>query len=329
MKTKKSTRFIASLLALAVVFNACKKTNEPTPAPSINPPTAQNFQKLRDQTLQNLTQTKTFKAEQGITFTSKKGVKLIINPNCLIDENGNSVTGDVELSYIELFNRGNMALTNKPVMGRDFDGNVKPLITGGEFFIDVKQGNKKLRAACSMSLQVPGSITGGLNSNMIAWDGIIDDAGNLTFEQALMRETGMLEIDEKLGSYYFSFYRIGNWINIDQFFEYPGQKTKIKVAIPSGYNDKNSAVYIAFGSKKYALAQLNIFNATGNYYTENYGYTPVGEKVYVIFVSEHNGSVVYAIKEATIQANHTITVRSEDLKISTPDAFNNAVDALQ
>lgn len=56
-----------------------------------------------------------------VTLTSAKGVKLNINGDCLT-KNGNPVTGEVNIEYIELFDKGNMLVTNKPTMGLTADG---------------------------------------------------------------------------------------------------------------------------------------------------------------------------------------------------------------
>lgn len=311
--TRKNLKHLLLLLAVIVVASACERNG--TEPQTITPPAKEKFQELRAKALEGITQTKTFKAEDGLVFTSQKGAVLTIDADCLTDESGNAVSGDVQLSFVEIYDRGNMVVTNKPVMAKDpaGSGNSVPLITGGQFSIEIKQGNKILKSACYYSLDVSASLTGGVDNEMILWDGTINEnTGNLIYEEVVGREAG-LNINEK-GTTYSVFNNDFRWTNIDKFWEYTGPKTKIKVTVPDGYNGDNAAVYVAFEDEENALAQLDVYNTQEKYFTEHYGYLPVGKKVHVIFVSEHNSSVVYAIREVTIVANQTLNIASSDLQ---------------
>lgn len=324
--TRKNLNHLLLLLAVIVLVAACERNN--TEPQTITPPTKTKFQELRAKALESITQTKTFKAEDGLVLTSQKGAVLTIEPNCLIDENGNAVTGDVQLSFIEIYDKGNMVVTNKPVMAKDPATNHSvPLITGGQFTIEITQGNKKLRSSCYYSLEVPASLTGGADPEMILWDGTIDETtGNLIYEEAEGREAGV-NVNEK-GVSYSVFNNIFRWTNIDKFWEYSGPKTKIKVTVPNGYNADNAAVYAAFDDEENALAQLDVYNTQEKFFTEHYGYIPVGKKVHIIFASEHNGSVAYAIKTVTIAANQTINITTADIQTATLSAVVSLINNL-
>src|SRR5690606_7232589 len=145
MKKTLTSKLFAISCSVAVLASSCK--NDGTEL-GLAPASSANFKAMREKALKDLTQTKTFKAEDGLTFTSDKGAKVTISSNCLLDEDNNSVTGDVTLSFIEIYDRGNMVATNKPVMGKDGDGNLLPLVTGGEYNIEIKQDGKELKPGC-------------------------------------------------------------------------------------------------------------------------------------------------------------------------------------
>ncbi|NLO70328.1 MAG: hypothetical protein GX102_05175 [Porphyromonadaceae bacterium] len=303
------------LMVIVAILAACNK-NENQPE-KIKPPTKAAFNELRNKALTNLTQTKTFKAEEGITFTSDKGAVLNIPANCLMDEENNPVTGEVAMSFIEIYDKGNMVVTNKPVMGLDPDTNdPRPLITGGQYNIEIKQGNKKLYPSCYYNIKIKGSHTGGVDHEMVLWNGIIDDeTGNLVYEEENDQRAG-IEKGEDMVNYSVLNNRF-DWTNIDKFWNYDGPKTRIKVNVPNGYDGDNSAVYAVFDDQKNALAQLDVYHSEDKYFTEHYGFVPVGKKLHLVFVSESNGSAVYAIKSVTIETNQAITIVDTELMVGT------------
>ena len=101
------------LLALATIaFASCTNNDELTPTP----PSAASFFAIKEQGIKKNTQNFTATAGAGtITLTSAKGVVITLNGNTLT-KNGNPVTGAIDITFIELFDKGNMLITNKPTM---------------------------------------------------------------------------------------------------------------------------------------------------------------------------------------------------------------------
>src|SRR5690606_19272008 len=177
MKTLSTTLKLLAIAGLMLAAISCKRDHEP--AHNLALPKAENVKDLRARALKDITQTAHFKAEEGITFTSAKGAILRINGNCLQDPSNHAVAGEVVLSFVEIYDRTNMVVTHKPTMGVDENGNKLPMITGGEFNIEVKKGDEILRSGCPFSLIVPTENTGGLDADMVLWKGVIDDNGDL------------------------------------------------------------------------------------------------------------------------------------------------------
>jgi len=314
MATKNLTFQSLAIVATMALTMSCKDDNS-VPDVGLAAPNAAAFQNLRKEALADLVQNATFKAEEAIAFTSEKGAKVFINAGCLRDESNNAVTGDVAMSFVEIYDRGNMVATNKPVMGKDPDGNLLPLVTGGEYKIEIKQGDKNLHSVCGVNVSIPASLTGGLDNGMILWKGQIEEDGNLAWEVEKQAEIGM-EREDPTGEFA-PFYNIWDgqfgWTNVDRFFIDPRPKTQIKVTVPDGYDHKNSSVHLSYQGESNLLAQLDVYNVGGRFFSEHYGFVPIGMTLHVIFTSESNGKFVSAIKKATIAKDAVISIAPGDL----------------
>lgn len=277
-------------------------------------PTSQSFRALFDNALESRTQTATFDAETTLNFTSEKGVLLTIYGNCL-RKNGNPVTGNVELEYVEIFDRASMLVTNKPTMGVE-NGETKLLTSGGEFYINVTQDGVQLTLDCGMMLSAPTSLTGGTDNAMLPFAGTIDQDGDLIWEQTVTVEFWIGQ-GQGLGSdLYNVFFSSFGWFNYDRFVNYSGPRTEISTLVPQGYGNGNSAVFMT----------TNDFpNSLGT----TYGEFPVGMEVNFVFVTEENGLFRYAIKPVqALVPNHQVTFSLPETTVGTEAQLIAAINAL-
>lgn len=288
--------------------------------------TAQEFKNIKDIALDNLTQNFSFNADDGnITLTSANGVQININGNCLT-LNGNPVTGQVQLEYVELFEKGNMLTTNKPTMGTLPNGDKTLLISGGEFFIEATQNGSALDTTCGLQLIIPASLTGGADPLMSLWEGEIDAEDNLTWDE-VEDATGQGGVFVE-GSEYYGLLQGFGWSNVDRFYSDPRPKTLIQVQAPIGYNFTNSAVYLSYDGEDSGLAALDTYDGTLNLFSEHYGQIPIGLECHVIFVTEDNGIWRYAIKPVTIVANDIITFTMDDTTTGTEATLTTLINGL-
>ncbi len=322
---KKAFLFIAILLTVTFIGCSDKDDNKDIEMIKVTA-TSESFNSLIEGALKNLTQTKDYKglkSSDKISFTSKNGVKLIIYVSDLLDENNNPVTGDISLKFIEIYDNSNMVVANKPTVGKTYDNKLNGLFSGGEFYIELTQNNKKLKLKYGSyySLEVSASLTEDEKpEEMIIWIGNINEAGNLVWEQNPPLVDGEIEIGggvEFAEGTYYSFLSVFGWANIDRFWNYKGEKTKIKVTVPKGYDNKNSVVYFTVKGESNSLAQLDVYK--DGYFSEHYGFIPVGIDANIIFVSESNKKWAYAIKTLNTQADQIIEITNEDLKIATEE----------
>jgi hypothetical protein len=314
----KTNQFLLVALFLGIMFTNCKNNEEET----LTPPAATEFAALRQNFLTELTQNKTFDGAASFTFTSDKGVVVEINN---LNLNGQPVTGNVQLRYIELFDIGRMALVNRPLFGRNYSGTKGPLVTGGEFFIDVTQNGEKLDGYAN--LQVPVSYTQGADpDNMSMW--VIEDEEDTEWVQG-----GQGEMWRGSGSGANNYYQCWFpfcWTNIDWLYSLPGTQTSLRVRVPDGYNSGNCSVYAAYFDMPNTLAPFDIYDTSGKYFTEHTGVAPVGYKMFVIFVSgdTKTGKFVYATKLVTVENNQYVTFEASELRSGSIQQAINAINGL-
>lgn len=284
----------------------------------ITPPTSQEFSSIKEVALENLTQTfdLTIDNTGSITFTSENGVVGTIYSSCL-EIGGLPVTGEVTVEFVELFDRGNMLLTNKPTMGKHLDGTLEMLVSGGAFYVNVSQNGVDVDANnCGFNLQIPASLTGGIDNDMTLWYGTIDEDDNIVWENA--EETpGQEGGIEFLSETYWAFSSQFGWSNVDRFYSDPRPKTTIYVDAPNGYTPTNCAIFLSYDGEETGLARLDTYDSVTTLFSEHYGLIPIGLECHVIFVSENNGQWVYAIKPYTVVEDGVLTINASDLNTIT------------
>lgn len=323
-------KFLFAALALTMLFSFtnCSDDDDNGSGTEYTPPTQEDLQNLFNKSLKEIKIEKVFDVvDNGITYTSPKGVEFEFNGG-FYNEAGEPVTGNVTLEYVEIFDRGNMVTTNKPLMAYDDANNLRPLITGGIFYVNFTQNGKQLSAYNSYSLVVPAELTGGVNEDMILWNGNIDDNGNLTWtEKAMNNETTGFFADTESNKYqvYMDDFE---WTNIDILASEKGEKTPLRVRVPEGYDNKNASVYVAYKGEPGMLAFLDTYSPSEKLFSEHYGWAPIDFSMYVIFVSEHNGKYLYSIKDITVVKNAIITINSSDLKEATKVELSAKINAL-
>ncbi|MGS2761898.1 hypothetical protein [Sinomicrobium sp. M5D2P9] len=321
---------LAIVVLAALLFTGCSLSDDDGITPIELPfeaPTAEAFNDLRNAALENRLQTAEFQAEDGITFTSENGVTLNIFPGCLT-LNGDAVTGEVELEFMEFFEKGNMLPANKPTMGLDAEGNKALLISGGEFFINVTQNGEALESGCNMQMTIPADLTGGPDQDMTLWAGTIDDDGNLVWDETGDNDNGQDNGVFAEGDQYFAFFGEFGWTNVDRFYNDPRPKTTLQVQVPEGFTNENCAVYLSYDGEGNALALLDTFDANTNTFSEHYGQIPVGLEMHVIFVTEEDGQWRYAIQGVTVAENDIYTFTLEDTTTGSEEDLVDAINAL-
>ncbi|MDR1517421.1 MAG: hypothetical protein LBS52_04880 [Dysgonamonadaceae bacterium] len=279
---------------------------------------------MRSDYLASITKKTVFDAAAGTSFTSDKGVLVNIDGGCLYDELGNAITGNVDLSYTELFDAGSMVIADKPLVGKgvvDGKNGNWPLVTGGEFNIVASQNDKKLNG-CRLRLDVPGNLTDAVlpdGEQMTAWTAV-EDGDSFTWEESDGDKEAWVGRGENsgVGNSYFCSFPFG-WTNIDWLYSLPGTKTSLCVKVPTGFTNKNAAVFAAYVDMPATLALFDVYVSEGEgapFFTEHTGVAPIGYQMYIIFISldEKTDTVIYSMKKVTVEDGKFIRFEQADLK---------------
>ncbi len=162
-------KIILTAIVGFMFLQSCKK---PTPIyTNLN-----KIETLQEELLQFAPQPKysVVNASEVISITTDKGNLITFPKNAFVDKNGNSITGNVEVSIIEITTKAEMILSNMPT-----NSDQGPLESQGEFLVEVKQNNNILKLAdgVSFSIQNPNST---INSNIQGWNWIEKEESEVT-----------------------------------------------------------------------------------------------------------------------------------------------------
>jgi len=281
------------LLSISIITVNCSDDEDDNSTAYI--PTATALNTLFNTNLNNIKQTATFNSSSTFTFTSTAGTTVVIDGTCL-RKNGNPITGNVDLEFIEIYDRGTMAITNKPTLGVDTNGDLVPMDSGGEFNVKVKQNGVELTTTCYYEINTPTSLTGGTNPGIQPFKGTIDAAGNLTWAVAQGTDFYLTTNPDKYNTLLSDF----DWFNYDKLPNI-GPRTAITVNIPTEYVNA-STMFLSTNSRPNSLGGLG-----GKY--------SIGLQCNIIFLAEENGNFRYAIKPITIVNNQQVTFSKSETTV--------------
>jgi hypothetical protein len=293
---------------------------------------------LQQKALSNLTQRYQLIPEKGITsVTTESGVVISINPSTFT-VNKEPVSGAINVEFIEIYKRSQMATANKTTQGvadpenqtDETEGtDLWPLVSGGEFYVNMTTENgEQIDNGAEYSLNVPSGLTGGTDSDMLAWDGTEDADGNVTWEKQTDDAGAPIPVTNgEMGGYELNLKNFG-WANCDRFAAYPDPKTTILVDVPAGYDDTNCVVYLATEGQQNLLATLDHYDPATELFSEHYGQVPVGLNGYIIFVAGTTAGWSYEIIPVTFTSGLIVSVDPTLIQTGSQTDVENAIDAL-
>ncbi|MBC7524627.1 MAG: hypothetical protein H7239_09340 [Flavobacterium sp.] len=327
MKNLKKT-----LVALATVISLVSCSTESSETPNNTAPTAQAFANLQQTALASITQNFTLTAESGITtLTSAKGVTIKID-GAGLRKNGNPVTGTVTVEYAEVFDGGKMLTADKTTMGLNGNGQMEAMKSGGEYYIQARQGGVDLTTVTPVQVKIPATLTGTTpDTGMQLWTGQAPTTGaNMLAWIPTPGAAGGIDFGGPQGSS--NSYNVGftgfGWTNVDRFAGNTGPKTLLLATVPAGYNDSNCAIYLHYDGLGTQLAKFDRYLTATQQFSEHYGQIPVGLACHAIFVTEDNGQWRYAIKAFTVQMGDIYNFTLAETSLGNQAQLEAAINAL-
>ncbi len=295
------------LLSFLVITSCKKKHKEADPQPS-----GEKLENLFKENRQEAIQTFQLDASAGGTITGAQGTEIVFQPNGFV-LNGNPVTGNIEIQLIEIYDRGSMLLQNKPTTGLRPNGDEETIISGGELFIQAKQGNDILRPAMPYHINSATDPHGNFSNLMQifkAGDQVDDDD---KWEEADEDQDGHPDVAEtgerfENGQWviYYSFDTSSfGWTNLDRWYAYNGPLTTLNVAVPDPYDNTNCEVFVLYDGEPKALANLDRYDANTETFTEHFGKLPVGIDIHILMTAVVDDVLHYSVIGLTTVANGT------------------------
>ncbi len=261
-----------------------------------------------------------------------QGTQLSFPPNAFEFLDGTAVTGNVDIELVEVYDKADMLKKKLPTNGKQPNGDVVTIISGGEFFVNATQNGTQLRPAEAFELTAPVDIAAGFNPEMTVFvpendcEELDCDVVWEEDEDAEVRGGEIQNADGTWTSAYIAPLTGFGWTNLDRWWSYAGPKTMVYVDVPEGFNETNSAVYVSYDGEPNALALFDTYDTALEQFTEHYGQMPIGRQVHFIFVSVQDGDYVYAIQAATIVDGHTEIIGST--QITSEAGLTILIDAL-
>ena len=305
-----------SAFTLLILVGSCKKDKEPTPNPPGQSGTILDFFCTYGEQAQSFT----IDADSYSQIIGSKGTKVGFYPNSLVDQSGNSVTGNVHIELIEIYTKRGMVMSNKPTTS---SGNL--LVSGGEINIVATQNGSKLNLApaSNVVIQMP---TSNPISGMQVFYGSIDlvDGLNWTLADSSSSSvsivTDSLVTDPSMPYFYYFLSTSLDWINCDYFYNDPNPRTSITISTPKGYDQSSTKVFIV----------LNDYNSIAQTYWDGSNFSQPntlheGLNTTVAAIAEIDGIYYSAFSPEIITTNHEATLTFSE---TTVQAFESAVDAL-
>ncbi|MBD8083899.1 hypothetical protein [Chryseobacterium caseinilyticum] len=306
---KKYSLFFTGIIFSVMSLQCTNK--EMTIDESFAPPSAERLNALFDQGVTNEKAFAHFDSSlTNYIYTTARGTTVKVNGTCL-RLNGAPITGTVILEFVEIYDRAKMMASNKPTMGKKVSGEQEMLLSGGEFYINIKKDGNTLTTTCPIVVETSTANSGGTVAGMQAFNGVIANSA-LTWEPTTSWDV-VTNVQTNPNKYVMALPGFG-WFNCDKFSNYPEPKTTITANVPAGYGS---------ASQVFILAK-NIPNALGT----TAGKFPVGMQCYLIFVSESNGNFMWIIKEQTLAASHTIYFDLKDAKMGKSADFVSNISQL-
>ncbi|MDB3906808.1 hypothetical protein N9355_05020 [Crocinitomicaceae bacterium] len=296
----KKLNIIILSICLGISAVSCKKEKFEPETPSIavqKQPIDQLFEDYLDSKVQSFT----VGANTATTITGEQGTVITLSGSNFLDASGNPLTGNVTIDLVEIYFVKDMILTNKRTLAQTGTNQYEMLSSGGEFFINVTQNGAPVTIGTLLSVTTKSVFNPVWEMELFS--GSTNVRGDVTWNAF---DTVTFVQDTISVAYNFPFDNSFNWINCDYFWSYPQPQTDVSIVTPSGCDNSNTKVFLAFTDEE-SVASLNALNenvfSTGSYYS-----LPEGLSLYVVVIKEENGQISYAIEQTTITTNHEVTI---------------------
>ena len=333
---KNLTKLGFLVLLIAITLASCKK--EIITEPEVIKPDGVALKKAISG--KRATKTQSFTVDMsvmsGVEITGEQGTKVFFYPGMIKDAQGNIVTGNIDLTMLEIYSKADMLLMNKTTMGEMPGGSHGVLVSGGELLIKASQSGEDLELTGQINIRFPVANTGVADNDMVIFKGdeTEEDCGTdiICEDDVWLEEDSANMFIETFGAleYYNAFINQFGWTNIDRFYSDTTAKSKINVQAPTGYDNSNCAIYISYDGEPSALGSLDTYSASDNLFSEHYGLLPDinFHLVAVSIVDDVYYSSITQVAAGSDWASGSFLVTIDDLVQTTEAALTTEINNL-
>jgi len=301
MKSLTVKKIVITLITISISIFACQK--KPNAPPANN-----TFDSLNNFLSANAVQSEFFNidAVNGGSFTSTKGTKVTIKANSLIDNSKNPITGTVKVEFKDIYSKSDMLLSQVPAMLE----NGAPLISAGEFFINLSQNNVPIIIVENKPILVQQPLINGASIDTGMKPFIV---GKVGWTKPPIDTSSVLPVSDSLNylaeSYVFSIYQLlvnsgkGTWCNSDNSSFFASYKqTELNIISDFTPDEYDMSTYLIF---KNINSMIYFENTSGKV---TYPYAPIGLSCTIVVVGTKGGNLYSSFTDITISANQTVHI---------------------
>ncbi len=299
---KHAARICFAFLSLSLVLSACNKDEDPaipgspTPPASVSNPLLALFQSH----VTDATQTFTVQAASGMFIQGTHGTQVFLAPNAFANQSGELVTGLVTVELVEALNVSDMLWLNKQTVGLD-NGLPKPLVSGGQFYLNATQAGEQLALVPGMTnISIP---TAAPDPAMELFSGTVNADGVILWDPFGQNGAG-INMDSL--AYSFPNDSLG-WINCDYFNSWGVPLTSITVHVPADHDGSNTLVWVVFPSIN-SLTNVGSSTSDGVFQTSPGYAAPTGMDVVIVAFSKIDGVYYSSFNNITLVPDHNESI---------------------
>ncbi len=326
MKSISKILLLATIAATITIYSCKKEENTATPATSATPETFSSIIDFQNRYGQQPV-AHTINGTTGGSFTTAQGTIVSVPPNAFVTAGSIPVTGNVIISFEDIYKKSDMLLSNKVTM--TMWGT--PLNSGGEFFMKATENGNAVTLASGkiITVEQPVALTGGIADTTMTAFTVADSMGLGLGAGAGQNADWVPQPFDTInfignGSYMYSFYQFqnppqnGTWSNCDNPYPF-SSLPQTNLTLHTADSTDNIELYLVFSNIN---SVIHIYQYSSNFI---YPYAPVGLQCTAVAITTRNGNLFSSFTPITISNNMTVNFT---LTQTTSSAFITQLNAL-
>lgn len=212
------------------------------------------------------------------TFFLAGNLSLLIPANGLASATGILPNGIIKRESLLILKKGDFISMSMPTIS-----NGRLLVSGGAYFLGLKNNNVDLLVAQGKKLNLHYSTNAAPSAGMKIFNGMEDSMGD--FNWVLNTDTFFSKVNPALNGYEVHTNRL-KWLHTARFSDSLGTpQTSLTLKLPPNYTNTNTVAYISFND------QQSVAGVIGNAATRTFvsGNLPVNRQVTVVVISKQAG----------------------------------------